>query len=221
MSELSLSLVEWALGRRYAQYIAVTSTTILLCDYWDTLFTEITLIWPSKWRVSNFLFMVTRYIVFAEVPLRFAMVGLIPNLLDCKKLMIAINVLLVAGVILCEGTLLWCLCALFDASRRTKIISLAILVSFSIVGLTVMGLGLSHVQFVGPSNARLRTGCMVVKPGVYFFTINCSLLLLAELVFLGFSIYHGVETWDPKNSGSLRSTVITDGVIYYLVLSSK
>ncbi|KAJ7159780.1 hypothetical protein C8R46DRAFT_1287448 [Mycena filopes] len=80
---LAVSDVVVASRIQAVKYSDVASIALLAFEYFLTFNLELTLIWPSKWTVSKSLFVLSRYLPFAEVPLTlyyvFARMGTVPQ----------------------------------------------------------------------------------------------------------------------------------------------
>ncbi|KAJ7691364.1 hypothetical protein B0H17DRAFT_1201211 [Mycena rosella] len=99
------------------RYIEMASSAILFFDYLLTLNLEVTLVWPSRWSVSKFLFMTSRYLPFLEIPLTsYYTFAAHTSLKRCMIINAVIIIGRVVGIAIAEAILLLRTYALSDAA---------------------------------------------------------------------------------------------------------
>ncbi|TDL23385.1 hypothetical protein BD410DRAFT_787192 [Rickenella mellea] len=63
---LDPSIVEIFFHLQVVKYVTVAALTLLVWDYLITLSDEVTLVWPSRWRIPKYLFFINRYLAITD-----------------------------------------------------------------------------------------------------------------------------------------------------------
>ncbi|TDL14484.1 hypothetical protein BD410DRAFT_192393 [Rickenella mellea] len=66
MDTLPHDIVESFIQRRFVNYTTLAPFVLLVWDYFILLPDEVALVWPGRWTLSKYLFLVNRYLVFVD-----------------------------------------------------------------------------------------------------------------------------------------------------------
>ncbi|PPQ90722.1 hypothetical protein CVT25_005030 [Psilocybe cyanescens] len=89
---------------RFVSYFDVIAAALYIWDYFITLDMEVDLVWRSKWNFMKCLFLVQRYLPFADTVwlVLFQKVGQNLSISDCQQVYHALGWMMLLGTALCE-----------------------------------------------------------------------------------------------------------------------
>jgi len=140
-------------------YLRFVSGALLQYDYFLTLGSEISLIWPSQWSVSKVLYFLTRYMAFVDIIMALYY-HLKPNLSPdaCQTLTVAATWLLVIGIIIAEYILAVRTWAIWNRSKWNGLFLLLLFTSAVAAACVIEGLFLKTLIFANiPRKCRRTT----------------------------------------------------------------
>ncbi|RPD65322.1 hypothetical protein L226DRAFT_245483 [Lentinus tigrinus ALCF2SS1-7] len=204
---------------RLVKNSGVASMAFLLSEIIQGLDDEITYIWPSRFSVMKFIYMVNRYSPVIDTTLQLTTMLLTTDPESCSVQYEIISYVYAAGAFFSEFILMGRTLALYNFER--KVIGLMVVLSLGMMvpSLIVANGFLDHIQY--PSKDVLKvTGCVPSignRPGwVFFFGI-----LISETVVVVLTVYKRWQTSFRHTSRSiLVNTMYRDGTLFYFVMLS-
>ncbi|KAK7065080.1 hypothetical protein R3P38DRAFT_2490995, partial [Favolaschia claudopus] len=195
-------------------------------DYLLTLNLEITLVWPRRWSISKILFMLSRYLPFAEVPLLlYYIFSVNPSLMACKIVNSALIIARLSGISLAEAILVLRTYAVSGQNARI----LRIFGSVWAVGVTTSLVTLS--LFIRSSKCKSYPlfhaitplnlqGCDLAGGTFILVGIPFIILVLNELLLMIYTLWVGLKTYRHSRN-PLVVTLYVDGMMYFVFLSGS
>ncbi|KAJ6605403.1 hypothetical protein DFH09DRAFT_1121327 [Mycena vulgaris] len=199
------------------KYAGIASSAILFFDYLLTFDLEMALIWPSRWSISKILFLLSRYLVFVEVPLGYYYVFVSDtSLKHCKIINSTVIMTRLAGIAIAEAILLLRTYAISGRERRV----LNVFGSIYAIGVSTSIITLS--LFIGSSKYAVPPlhlpGCDLAGGRFIFVGIPFIIIVLNESALMSYTIWIGIKTYRHTRN-PLIVTMYRDGIIYFAFLS--
>ncbi|TFK21078.1 hypothetical protein FA15DRAFT_624476 [Coprinopsis marcescibilis] len=175
-------------------YFTVLSSTLYICDYFETLRLEFKYMWTGKWNAARILFFISRYIVILQIPL-FVHFPYEPLLLPsgCYVLQASLFVSSFIGEACPLALLVLCLYALFGAKRKHAplfVTGYFLLVSFRFITVVVVLLNMKANDYkYRPSRCSLSTK----ELGADFIHANRILKIVGQAILLGLTCWIGYK----------------------------
>ncbi|KAK7007875.1 hypothetical protein R3P38DRAFT_1622096 [Favolaschia claudopus] len=196
---------------------SVASIALLVFDYLLTLNLEITLVWPRRWSISKILFMLSRYLPFAEVPISlYYIFSVNPSLTACKIVNSALIIARLSGISLAEAILVLRTYAVSGQNPRI----LRIFGSVWAVGVTTSLVTLS--LFIRSSKYAITPlnlqGCDLAGGTFILVGIPFIILVLNEHLLMIYTLWVGLKTYRHSRN-PLIVTLYVDGIMYFVFLS--
>ncbi|KAH8102197.1 hypothetical protein BXZ70DRAFT_59617 [Cristinia sonorae] len=155
------SIVAELFESRIRTYLRFASSAVFIYDYLLTLGREIRYIWPAEWSIVKVLYILTRYLAFADVALALYY-HLKPRLsvTDCKRLTMSSSWLLVLGIAVAEVILILRTWAVWNRGRFIGTFLIGFFVLSLIAACVLEGLFLGSLTFA-PSPSDVVPGCIL------------------------------------------------------------
>ncbi|PFH48718.1 hypothetical protein AMATHDRAFT_64730 [Amanita thiersii Skay4041] len=210
-------LVATLVRAKNANFVHVSSATILYLDYLLTFDWEVSLIWDSPWSAVKVLFLLTRYIPFMDVTttLYYQITpGVSPTSCVISGRLAPASI--TVGIILAETLLAirtWSLCR---CSTMIALVFIATGLGCFIPAIIAVKDYIKTIQYL-PSPVPTVLPCLLTKRDNLY--IAYALVLAFEAVILGFTAVAGVAAYRQSKSHFVK-VVFKDGVLYYVYLGA-
>jgi len=202
---------------RMVAYFNFIGSTMFIYDYFLTLPSEVNLVWPAPWNLMKVLFIVTRYLPFADVVVHlYYHLQSRPTAAACLNTFIISSWLFYAGTATSELILTLRTWAVWNRDWR---LSIGLPIFFALylgVNIPFILKFLKSLKFMAlPTPAML--GCVAIK-GSHIVSICWTLLLVYEGGIFFLMLIKGIRTYKNGGDSDLFRVVYRDGVLYYLYL---
>ncbi|KAH8828631.1 hypothetical protein DL96DRAFT_1813994 [Flagelloscypha sp. PMI_526] len=202
--------------------LSMAAVTILVWDWILTLDLEIRLVWPNKWSFGKILFLLNRYLPFADI-----LVGIVFSLtVDggtesqvCAKFFACITWLEVIGILVVQVILILRTWALYGRNKWVLAVLLSLLAG-TVTVCCVMDQGLlSSTVWAGPTLFGV-SGCTVIRADNLRGRLagNYLAIMAFESVVLLFLIIRVVKVRKAFAGSHLMQIIYRDGIMFYLFL---
>ncbi|KAI0690664.1 hypothetical protein C8T65DRAFT_97129 [Cerioporus squamosus] len=204
---------------RLVKSSGVASMVLLLSEILHGLDDEIAYLWPSRFSLIKFMYMVNRYSPLIDTTLELTTMLVTTNPTSCSVQYQITTYVYAAGAFFSEFILIGRTLALYNFDRRIvclmSLLSLGVVVSSLVTGDRF----LDRIQY--PSEDVLKIiGCVPSiedRPGWVFY---CG-ILVSETVVVILTVYKRWQTSFRHASRSiLVNTMYRDGTLYYFVMLS-
>jgi len=220
---LSLSDVQEFLlalhDNRIETYCHVASYALVVYDYFLTLGLEIELIWPTPLTLGTVLYYITRYSAFIDGALliyaRTAPAS--TSISACNIFFRASGALIVIGTFFAEMILILRTVAMWGGSQFLCVFFLAfVIIALGPIGyLSIKTMG--HHDYVTSIRPDLLA-CVEAKLLGSIIFVDYILVALFESLIFTLTMYKWYTTSGRRRPSTLMSTLIRDGMLYYVYL---
>ncbi|KAI0783204.1 hypothetical protein C8Q75DRAFT_811023 [Abortiporus biennis] len=213
-AEATLASVRSLRRQRIASEINVAATALLAFDYLITLHSETQLIWPSTFNAMKFLFLLNRYLPWADVILSlYHQTNRHISLSACQTTYVAAGWLVVFGIIIAEVILIIRTLAVWGNNRRIFII--LVLVSFA-AALGVLGIERVYNQSITFA-IKPELGC-VLTSGKPLIAFSFVIVIIFETFLLALTLVKGIQHYRFSDNPSIIAVLYRDGILFYLYM---
>ncbi|KAH8102196.1 hypothetical protein BXZ70DRAFT_59746 [Cristinia sonorae] len=206
---------------RIRTYLRFASSAVFVYDYLLTLGQEITFIWPFEWSTVDALYVLTRYLAFADTIVAM-FYHLKPNLTaaECKSLTLSSSWILVVGIIVAEAILTLRTWAIWNRGKYIGVFLIAIFTSCMIVACLIEGLFLGSLTFA-PSFNDAIPGCILTdaNPAVgveYVIVIVLETVVVLLTLLKVFQQRRADRQLGRPEHHGLAHVLYRDGLHYYM-----
>ncbi|TDL25230.1 hypothetical protein BD410DRAFT_632024 [Rickenella mellea] len=216
MSALPHAIIQSFSYLHISQYATVAAVALVIWDYFILLPEEVALVWPARWNLSKFLFMVNRYLVFVDTALLVYVLILGDDATVCEITFKASGAITLTGFLVSESILFLRAYAVWG-SHFTKhfAVVLCLFLGMNVSCYWVLVKYLGGVSSTGPPAVGI-TGCTLnfrnrlvwinFVTGAMFESL-CTFLLIVKTV---------------QNSRFFRSPLMRvmfrDGIAYFVYM---
>ncbi|EJD34772.1 hypothetical protein AURDEDRAFT_176167 [Auricularia subglabra TFB-10046 SS5] len=201
--------------------LIVTAAALFFYDHVLTLSAEIDLVWRSKWSVGKALFLVERYMKWAELGVMFYYDWINSSVPDCLPIYSYTMYSLLLGVVIADVILILRTWALWDTSRLVIILLSVLLCAITAANYYFVAYYLRTLNFfpldkVDPRAASIFDNkfCLATKLSNRFAIIWVSIAAFELVIFImtaikGFGHFR-------QQSSSLISAIYRDSMLYFV-----
>ncbi|KAH6909485.1 hypothetical protein BKA70DRAFT_1425890 [Coprinopsis sp. MPI-PUGE-AT-0042] len=204
--------------QRCTQYVNVAALAFLVLDYFQTLPSEVELVWQNRWALIKVLFLLSRYLPFIYGPLTL-WVGLQSGatLEACTLSFGASSFLIVISMILAEGIMFVRLYALSGHNKKMLAWIVFQLLAIQSVVITFFSLFVRSVKVI-KSPLPSVPGCIPSKFDSHKLMIVFAAIVASQLIMMLISSWIGIQKYKHSNSPILV-VFYRDGFFYFLSLT--
>ncbi|KAF9444860.1 hypothetical protein P691DRAFT_735880 [Macrolepiota fuliginosa MF-IS2] len=211
----------WAIQQfSITQYCKVALITVFTADYFQTLATEITFLWPAPWTVLKAVFLVTRYSPFVDAAMFiFIITALTPSTEVCTQIL-RVNVWSSGiGQMSAQVLLIYRAYALLGQTRPSAIILSVFAIIVFATGFTLLALIHHHLSVLQSPLPGFLPGCLIAssstaEDGYAIAGIIASIIyetiLFLTICWAKFQKYKEDGNW-------LMKRIYSDALVYYLI----
>jgi len=210
---LAQVLEELAVGAerlRQVNSVNIASITIMAFDWLLTLNMEFALIWNTKWNWTKVLYIITRYMPFADTSLvmyhQFRTTLPQPS---CKSIFDTTAFMFVAGMAIAELVFTLRTCAVWGKAKKLTWIVLSAYVATWSTIFIVLGFYIKNL-----THEATPLGC-ILKPSNAILSVAFVVLMAYDAALLILMVIRAVAAFRSGGDSQLMRVVYSDGIIYY------
>lgn len=190
----------------------VAALALLVWDYFITLKSEVSLVWPSKWGAVKFLFFLTRYLAFVDVScILYMRLKPFITVHECTNAFKVAGWLMLVGIVTAEVILLIRTWAIWDRSRSVGIFLTVALSCCVIAVIYIEATYLNSVIFISDT----FNGCFVLQ-GNAIIGFDFVIIIIYESLVLAFTLIRGIGHYRRYGGGQGCFAVLyRDGILFY------
>jgi len=190
---------------------------MLIYDFFLTFPQEVSLIWPAPLSLMKVLFLVTRYLPFADVGIRiWHHTRYKPSVRTCLFVFESNSWLFYVGTCLAEVILTLRTWAVWNRDWRLSIALPIFYIACFGVNIPLIVIFVKSLRFL-PIPTPPLLGCLAIK-GWHLVSICWTMLFVYETGIFLLMLIKGIRCYRSGGSSQLFHVVYRDGLLYYLYL---
>ncbi|KZP02748.1 hypothetical protein FIBSPDRAFT_969662 [Athelia psychrophila] len=212
-------LTESASSLLHAQntiYFSVFSACILVYDYILTFNSEVTLIWGEPWKLLNILFLLSRYLPFADSTV-FFLYHSASSQSECRALTIGLGILFAIGLCMTEYIFAVRTWAMWGFDRKVGMVLVTTYLACWLPSIVTSVLFVCGVKYLPPT--PLAHGCNEASQNSTLLLADYGMVIVYWLVLIVLMVAKGGSPWNSLFREDLFNILYRDGTLILACLS--
>ncbi|KAH6906605.1 hypothetical protein BKA70DRAFT_1563459 [Coprinopsis sp. MPI-PUGE-AT-0042] len=209
----------------YTRYALVVALTVVLLEYFQLIEAEKTLVWPLKWSIFKFLFVINRYLplIYASLWVVYVSAPASTSVSTCQVLFDVPTVFLVIGMLCADAVFYFRLYALSQQSRTMMIVLIANYLLVSLSCSVCIAFWIRSQSFVPSPHLLPLTTCFRYGTTAIWSTIVYGALLYNSFFTTALALWYGIKLYynlRPVPVGTLIKIIYRDGATYFVCIAT-
>ncbi|KZP25083.1 hypothetical protein FIBSPDRAFT_929384 [Athelia psychrophila] len=184
-------------------YFDVFSACILVYDYILTFNSEVTLIWGEPWKSLKVLFLLSRYLPFADTILFFLYYSA-SSQSECRALTLGLGSACIIEYIFAVRT--W---TMWGFDRKVGVVLVTTYLASWLPSIVIIVLSMGRAKYLPPT--PLAYGCNEASASSMLLHVVSGMLIVYWLVLIGLMVAKGGSPWKSLFREDLFSILYRDG----------
>ncbi|KZP31934.1 hypothetical protein FIBSPDRAFT_944550 [Athelia psychrophila] len=211
MSTESVSAFSIQLVRNTA-YFDVFSACVLIYDYILTFHLEVNLIWGEPWKSLKILFLLSRYLPFADTTIIFLSFNHSPSSQNgCRVLGLTMGLLFSAGSCITEYIFAVRTWAMWGFDRKIGAVLVTMYLATWVPDIVVTVFYEREAKYLPPTT--VAQGCNEASANATLFLGQSGALIVYWLILIGLMVAKGGSPWKPLFRDSLFNVLYRDALV--------
>ncbi|KAF7759878.1 hypothetical protein Agabi119p4_11573 [Agaricus bisporus var. burnettii] len=199
----------------------VASTTLMVFDWILTFSSEVEFIWKAKWNIIKVLYLITRYLPLAFIPLDLSYVFTDSfTLLGCAAVYDTIIIMYIISLLTAEFIFTMRTVAVWGKDKHVAYILFATFATMCVVTPTLIGIHLKRTSQQLNGFREVQQGqCTPISDKSYKFLVATFTVTAAyDTTTLTFMVIRALSTSRWRVDSYLFRTVYGDGISFYIYI---
>ncbi|KZP22704.1 hypothetical protein FIBSPDRAFT_470953 [Athelia psychrophila] len=192
-------------------YFDVFSACILVYDYILTFSSEMTLIWGEPWKSLKVLFLLSRYLPFADTAVLF-LYDSASSPSECRALTLGLGTLFAIGLCMTEYIFAVRTWAMWGCDRKVGMVLVTLYLASWLPSFVIIVLFVSGVKYLPPT--PLVHGCNEASANSMLLLAHSGIVIIYWLVLIVLMVAKGGSPWNSLFREDLFNILYRDGLLY-------
>jgi len=195
----------------------ISAAALLVYDYMLTIHLEIKFIWSLRWRYTEVIFLLVRYMPFiGTVFTLYNQLSFETSPKTCKMTYPVTVWLVILKLILAEVILAVRTWAIWRRNRIVGVSLAALTIANLVVQCIMANSFVNSLEYAPPPYPGFR-GCFVTKDSRILWA-SCASLAAVEAIVLAFIAISAFRTYKQNNKNKFSYVIYRDGIMFYVYL---